>query len=297
MSHADAGRIAALKTLLGLPDTSAAATGAVGNATPGDGFNRFDFTMSGCPAIYLRPDRSGPLPAVLYCHAHGGAYGLGRHELLEGAWWLTAPLGPSLARAGFAVLAVDMPGFGGRVGEGSESALAKEGLWRGQPLFGQMIADQQSALGWLASQPEVDAGRIAAVGTSMGGLLAFWTAALDRRITAVAHLCVLADIAGLIEAGAHDLHGHFLTVPGLLNVSDMGAVAALIAPRPQFVAHGGADALTPAPARDTALATLRAAYSTADELETLLVPEAGHTETPEMRHALLDFLKRRLAPA
>ena len=32
---------------------------------------------------FLAPDGAGPFPAVLYCHAHGGNYDLGRRELTE----------------------------------------------------------------------------------------------------------------------------------------------------------------------------------------------------------------------
>ena len=40
-------------------------------------------------------------------------------------------------------------------------------------------------------------------------------AALDDRIKAVAHLCCFADYDTMIELGAHDGHGHYMTIPGL----------------------------------------------------------------------------------
>jgi pimeloyl-ACP methyl ester carboxylesterase len=247
------------------------------------------------PATLLRPVGDGPFPTVLYCHAHGGKYDLGRRELTEGAPWMSAPAGSDLLHAGYAVLCVDMPGFGDRQSEGTESALSKAALWHGQPLFGRMIQDLMAALSWLRAQGFVDTSRIATFGASMGAAHSYWLAALDPEICAAAHLIVLADIEPLIACGAHDRHGHFLTVPGLLNLAESGDIAALIAPRPQFVGHGGTDALTPETARLAALEKLRTAYGSLNTLETFFARESGHVETPEMRTAALAFLARAFA--
>ena len=128
-----------------------------------------------------------------------------------------------------------MPGFGDRQGEGSEAALAKAALWRGDCLFGQMLRDLRPGLGWLAAQAWAAPDRIAALGLSMGAAHACWLGALDLRIGAVAQLCMLADIGPLIETGAHDRHGIYLVVPGLLQLAEMGDIAGLVAPRPQFI--------------------------------------------------------------
>lgn len=240
------------------------------------------------------PDHPGPFPAVLYCHAHGGDHALGRRELTDGARWLSAPYLNDLVARGFAVLCIDMPGFGDRRSEGSESALSKAGLWQGRPLFGQMVAQQLAALEWLAAQSQVDPKRIATLGISMGGALAMWTAALAPGVSAAAHLCMFADMRGLIETGAHDRHGPYLTVPGLLQHCDMGDIAALIAPRPQFIGLGEDDPFTPPAARDPALDRVRAGYGAHNTLETFLSRGTGHKETPEMRKAVLSFLVRTL---
>ncbi|MCB1493693.1 MAG: prolyl oligopeptidase family serine peptidase [Rhodobiaceae bacterium] len=247
------------------------------------------------PATLCRPAAHAvPLPGILYCHAHGGRYDIGRRELLHGRDALIdPPYGPLLAARGFVVLCLDMAGFGDRQAEGTESALSKAALWNGQPLFGLMLADLSAGLDALAARPDVDPDRIAAFGISMGATHAYWLAALDDRVAAVAHLCAFSDIAGLIAAGGHDRHGHYMTVPGLLRQGDMGDVAALIAPRPHLVASGALDALTPPEALEPALARLRAAYCAAGARDRLLVftsPDTGHAETPAMRAAVLAFL-------
>jgi dienelactone hydrolase len=250
---------------------------------------------SAMPAVYLRPDHKGPGPAVLYCHAHGNSYATGADELTRGRPALQAPYGPALAALGIASLSIDLAPFGARQHEGPEDALAKAGLWRGRPLMGQMLAELAAALGWLAARPEIDAGRIATLGLSMGGTHAYWLAALDPRVAACAHLCVFADIAPLIASGAHELHGPYLTVPGLLAEGDMGDVAALVAPRPHYVALGAADPLTPEPARNAAIARLRAGYAAApDRLALHIAPGTGHAETARMRSGTLAFLRRHL---
>ena len=194
------------------------------------------------------------------------------------------------------MLAIDMPCFGGRAGV-TESAAAKAALWHGRSLAGQMLGELSSALDWLAAEPGTDAGRIGVFGLSMGATLGYWLGAVEPRLGAVAHLCCFADFGPLIEAGAHDRHGIYLTVPGLLEVATNGEIAGLIAPRPQFVGLGDADALTPPAAVDPALAALCAAYRAAGAEAALRVhrePDTGHVETPAMRSELLAFLRETL---
>ncbi len=244
----------------------------------------------------LEPEGGGPAPAVLYIHAHGNRYDIGAREVLDGREALHGPIGPELARAGFRVLAIDMPCFGGRAGT-QESAAAKAALWYGRSLAGQMLGELSSALDWLAADAGTDPERIGVYGLSMGATLGYWLGAVDPRVAAVAHLCCFADFAPLVESGAHDLHGPYLTVPGLLDLASNGEIAGLIAPRPQFVGLGEADSLTPPAAVGPALARLRAAYDAVGAGEALRVhlePGVGHQETEGMRRAVMDFLRESL---
>ncbi|KUF11538.1 alpha/beta hydrolase family protein [Pseudoponticoccus marisrubri] len=242
------------------------------------------------------PPPPGGFPALLYCHAHGGEFDLGRREMMAGARWTDGPIGPDLAASGVAVLCIDMPGFGSRRAEGPLDALAKAGLWQGRPLFGRMLAEQQQALSWLAAHPRVDAARIAAFGVSMGGALAFWLAALDKRLAAAAHHSILADMGPMIANGAHDRHGLYLTVPGLLQQAEIGDVAALVAPRPHYVGVNLGDRLCPPEAVRPALERLRAAYGPQGALEIHATELAHHGEAPGTRGRLLDFLAHRAFP-
>jgi hypothetical protein len=129
----------------------------------------------------------------------------------------------------------------------------------------------------------------------MGCVLSYWLAAMDERIAAVAHLCCFADFRTMIELGAHDGHGIYLTVPGLLSEVDGGSIAALVAPRPQLVCIGEADSLTPPLAVERAWAELEPAYADVrDRLELVSEPGIGHRETPRMREAALAFFATHL---
>lgn len=241
------------------------------------------------PALRLTPPTgtSEKMP-LIYCHAHGNRPEIGKTEVLEGRpALLNPPLGLALAQAGHTVLCPDMPGFGARQCEGTESALSKTCIWRGETLFGHMLEDLSSALDVVLQDNRSEVG---SVGFSMGAFLSLWLAALRPEISACAHMCGVAALAPLVTSGAHDLHGPYLTVPGLLRGHDLPDVAALVAPRPQFMAAGLRDPLTPPEALLPARDRLEAAYGKALGLTIHIEEEGGHLETPRMRQAMMAFL-------
>jgi dienelactone hydrolase len=245
----------------------------------------------------IRPQHDRPVPAILCIHAHGFRYEIGASELLDGRAGLQSAPGMAFAAMGFAALMVDMPAFGLRA-EPGESARTKARLWRGRSLAGQMVGEQAAAFAWLAARDDILADSIGVYGMSMGATLGYWLAAVEPRIACVAHLCCFADFASLIETGAHDLHGIYLTVPGLLNLAGNGEIAGRIAPRPQFIGIGDQDPLTPPAAVDFALAQTRHAYEQAGAGGRLVVHrelESGHVETPAMRAAVTGFFHQHLA--
>ena len=252
------------------------------------------------PALLCRPQSTGSRqPAVLYAHAHGHNYGIGRRELVDGRPAVAEPAyGPLLAARGYVALCLDMATFGERAGVG-ESALAKARHWQGATLFGDMLSDLARGLDCLAGRSDVDPARIGVLGLSMGATQAYWLAALDERVAAVAHLCAFASLRRLVESGAHDLHGTYMTVPGLLAEWDTGEIAGLVAPRPQLIGVGLGDPLTPRAAFEEAWRDVRAAYRRAgaeDRLTACVEPESGHRESRSMGDKVLEFLDRHLKP-
>jgi hypothetical protein len=129
--------------------------------------------------------------------------------------------------------------------EGTEGALAKAALWRGETLMGRMLGDLMAGLDALAAERGSMRAGSERWACRWGRPMPIGWRRWTTGSTAVAHLCAFADMGPLIASGAHDLHGIYMSVPGLLAEGDMGDVAALIAPRPQFIAYGGRDPLTP----------------------------------------------------
>lgn len=246
------------------------------------------------PAYFVRPIHlEGPVPAILYNHAHGGEYHIGKEEFIAGRGALQSPAyAEEFARRGWVGLCIDHWAFGKRHGR-SESSVFKQMLWNGQVLWGMMVYDSVRALDYLLSRPEVDARRVATVGMSMGSTMAWWLAALDERVKVCADICCLTDYETLIEEDGLDRHGVYYYVPGLLKHFSAAQINELIVPRPHLGVAGTLDGLTPVKGLDKIDAHLKDAYAKAGAPHAwkLLRYECDHTEIPEMRQEVLKWLE------
>jgi cephalosporin-C deacetylase-like acetyl esterase len=252
------------------------------------------------PAILLIPDnRQTPAPGLLYIHAHGGTYQLGKEELLLGRNILPA-YAPLCAEKGIVALAIDSWCFSERrhnpEGNQGEMDAFKLMLWRGQVLWGMMMFDEFQAVSYLSSRPEVDPARIGAFGLSMGSTKAWWLAALDPRLKLCVDLCCLTDYEELIKIKNLKGHGIYYYVPRLLQHFQTRQINELIVPRPHLSLNGRNDLLTP-PAgvervRDHLLPLYRE-YGRADDCQIELF-DCGHEETPAMRKLVLQWFDKHL---
>lgn len=251
------------------------------------------------PVWLVRPDDSRVRPLILYAHAHGGRFEIGKNELLEGRPALQdPPLGIALAKAGYHVVSWDARGFGARRSL-TEGRWTKAALWRGRSPWGLMLEDAERVLSWALGENDVDADRTAVLGLSMGALLALWLSAIDLRLHVCVELCCLANIEDLTATGDHDRHAPYFMVPGWLDHGDSLDLCRLIAPRPHLVGAGAQDHLTPLASLKTigdAMAAHYAEQGHADRWQMLVDPETGHEETPDHRAAVLGFLERFLGP-
>ncbi len=245
------------------------------------------------PAYFTRPhNSSGPMPAVLYNHAHGGDYILGKDELIDGRAALQSPTyAEALACAGYAALCIDTWAFGERRGR-SEGHIFKHMLWHGQVLWGMMVYDNLRAADYLVSRDDVDENRIATLGISMGSTMAWWTAALDERIKVTIDICCLTDFHALIDAQHLDGHGVYYYVPSLLKHFTTAQINALIAPRAHLSLAGDYDTLTPPAGLDRIDAELKQVYADAGAKGAweLVRYEIGHFETADMRARIMAYL-------
>jgi hypothetical protein len=249
------------------------------------------------PAYFVRPPgQNGPLPTILYNHAHGLNYALGKDELLAGRIELQdPPYAQELTRRGFAALCFDTWGFGERRGR-TESEIFKHMLWSGQVMWGMMVYDSLCALDYLVARPDVDADRLGTLGLSMGSTMAWWVAALDTRVKVCVDICCLTDFQALIDSRGLDGHGIYYYVPGLLKHFTTAQINALIAPRPHLSLAGNFDPLTPPAGLDRIDAELGKVYGAqgASDAWKLARYETGHFETAAMRAEILSFLHRWL---
>ena len=258
-------------------------------------------------ALLLVPTvRKGPVPAVLWLHSSTPDK---TQVIIPGTNGGAEPLGEVLVRAGYAVLSPDSYWHGDRAGSGPSGTAAtgrteqedlfKLNLWLGRTLWGMFVRDDQIALDYLCSRPEVDATRIGATGMSMGSTRAWWLAAVDDRVEAVAAVACLTRYQNLIAHGQLRAHGVYYFVNGLLKHFDTEGVLALIAPRPFLALTGELDAGSPADGvRDLerAVGGTYRALGAGDRFRNVLYPEVGHAYTPEMRAEMLAWFARWLRP-
>lgn len=226
--------------------------------------------------LLVPDDATAPVPGVLAVHGHGPdpwLYDFGADAVAgpepadpDAALALASqcpPFGAELARAGFAVLAPDLRGFGAR-SDGWPSGhhlcdleLAQH-LARGQlPLTGH-LHDLQRGLDVLARHPAIDPDRIGAVGFSLGGTLVLHLAVLDHRVRALVVSGGFSDPRAAARV-PFDVCG-IQVMPGMLAELDHVALGAAIAPRPLLIETGIDDVLWPAADAGRAATRLAAVY-------------------------------------
>jgi len=252
------------------------------------------------PALLLIPERRQErAPGLLYIHAHGGTYDVGKEELLVGRKVLPA-YAPVCAAKGLVTLAIDSWCFSGRKhdpdGRNGEMDAFKLMLWRGQVLWGMMLFDEFQAVSYLASRPEVDPARLGVFGLSMGATKAWWLAGLDPRLKLCIDLCCLTDYEELIRIKNLKGHSIYYYVPSLLKHFQAHQINELIVPRAHLSLNGRQDLLTP-PAgveriRDHLLPLYRRYGREADCRIELF--DCGHEETPAMRQLADQWLDQHL---
>jgi len=131
------------------------------------------------PAIlYLPQPLRGRVPAILIVNGHGG----------DKYSWYAFYSGILYARAGAAVLTYDPAGEGERNRDRKSGTRAHDKVEEpeemGRRLGGLMMTDLIQAVSCLSQRPEVDPGRIAAMGYSMGSFVTALTGAVDTRLKA-----------------------------------------------------------------------------------------------------------------
>ncbi|GGG03052.1 putative hydrolase YtaP [Paenibacillus albidus] len=249
------------------------------------------------PAYVATPlTGTGPFPLVIFNHSHGGNYANGRNELIRSSAYLQpVSFAKALTDLGYAVCCIDMWCFNERGGQ-TESECVKGMLWQGQVMWGMMLYDNKRLVDYMCSRPDIDPSRIGTIGMSMGGLMAWWLAALDERIQVTVDICGQVDAQTLIAKRGLDHHGFYSYVPGLLKYFTTLEIQKRIVPRPRMSLVGRNDRMCPLDGVGLLAAGLAEAYREAGQPGNWqpITASGGHMETLEMRTAWEQFLVQHL---
>jgi dienelactone hydrolase len=286
-----------------------------------------DGTVERVPVLLVRPESGAdgrPRPAVIVLHGTGGTKEKMRPWLVD------------LARRGIIGVAIDARYHGGRAG-GAEGAVAYNAAitraWRARsgepqehPFYYDTCWDLWRTLDYLEARKDVDPRRIGMLGTSMGGIETWLSAAVDGRVAvavpaigvqsfrwslehgnwqgrartiAAAHQAAAADL-GEPEVNARVCRALWdKVIPGILGPFDGPSMIRLFAGRPLLILNGELDPNCPLGGAEVAFAAAQDAFKAAgapDRLEINVARGVGHTVTPEQRKVALDWLVRWLKP-
>jgi dienelactone hydrolase len=235
---------------------------SVGDTTPADvGFSFRDVEFETADGITLSgwymPSSNGA--AVVLLHGAGST----RSSVLDHA--------VVLARHGYGVMLFDARGHGRSGGRAMDLG------WYGD-------RDTSAAVTFLRSQPDVDDGRIAAVGMSMGGEQAIGAAAADTRIQAVVAEGATNRVAG-DKAWLPDEYGWRGAIQEGIEWLTYSTVDLLTDAEPPMALHASAAAAAPRPMLLIAAGNVATeghasryiAGASPETVEVWVVPDTGHT--------------------
>ena len=239
------------------------------------------------PVYVLVPNGiTTPRPVVLALHGHG----YGAREIV-GLWEdgseRQTPRGYqrdfacALAERGFVVVAPELLGFGDLRSDLDEYSTCHRAsayaISLGYTLPGLRVADAWASVKYAQTMPEADASRIGVMGISGGGMIAFYTAAVEPQVRA----CVVSGYFCNTPAGIHGSEHCFCNyVPGLLRLGDFADLSGLIAPRPMLVEAADHDEIFSIAAVRATVRQARRCWRTFDR------PNALQTDYFEDSHAI-----------
>ena len=186
--------------------------------------------------LYRPAGRPGPFPAVVSPHGHW------RYGRFENSEFNSVPARAiNLARQGHVVFAYDMVGWNDTRQVPHGFAGAREELWLIGTL-GLQLWNSIRVVDYLASLPDVDAGRIGVTGASGGATQGFLLAAVDDRI---GYSAPVNMVSFLMQGGSPCENAPLLRID-THNVE----FAAAFAPKPQLLVSATGDWTVNTPAEE-----------------------------------------------
>ena len=192
-------------------------------------------------------------------------------------------VGRILARRGWLTVVIDAPAHGEdhRPGEPKELAAWNWRVEHGKDLVDGFILHAKAVLDHLVLTNQTDPAKVAAVGTSRGGFLAFHLAAAESRIRCVGGISPVTDLAALREFDA-------TTNRAAVDSLALAALAPRLAGRPAWISIGNNDARV---STEAAIAFSRALVAAAKPGTEPIPVELVVNATPGHRSTVLDHTR------
>ncbi|NQV25191.1 MAG: acetylxylan esterase [Rhodopirellula sp.] len=278
----------------GFPQEHAPLTPRVLGTLQRDGYRIEKVTFQTLPDVFMTanayvPDLPGKRPAVLCVHGH----------------WKGAKQDPhvqarciGLARLGFFVLAVDAFGAGERgigkaLGEYHGEMVAATLYPIGRPLSGLQVYENQRAVDYLLTRPEVDGERLGITGASGGGNQSMYAGAFDERFKAVVPVCSVGNYQAYLGAACCMCE----VVPGALQFTEEWGVLSLTAPQALMIVSATRDAFQFSVGEaQKSLAFVKPVFQLYDRPANIrhAIFESTHDYNQPMREAMYGWMTRHL---
>jgi len=154
-----------------------------------------------------------------------------------------------------------------------EDHVALNLIMSGGHITGLRLSYLQSLLDYLCSLPFVDSKKVGCVGWSMGGGLALYLAAVDKRLKVVEISNYFGTYRGTFMRKRRSIDNY---IPDILSFGEMADVACLIAPRPLLIEGGKRDPEFPKEAFMQGVKALKNCYKGHEERLTWQLMPGGH---------------------
>jgi dienelactone hydrolase len=262
----------------------------------------------------LKPKGVGPFPAVLLLHDHSAIFDIGKEKVIR-PWEISEKrmkssqdlvdksyggryIGDELAKRGYVCFAIDAHHWGDRGGGGYEAqqAVASNMFNLGMSFAGLNAYEDVRSAEFLASLPDVDNNRVAAMGLSMGSFRTWQVCAMSDQMHAGVAICWMATQKGLMTYFNNQTGGNSafsMLHPGAVNFLDYPDIASLACPKPMLFFNGEKDKLFPVKSVKEAYAKMRKVWESQNvdhKLVTKLfpVPHEFNLKMQEEAFAWLD---------
>ncbi len=251
-----------------------------------DGYSIEKVYVETLPGYYLggnlyRPrGKQGKFPGVLTPHGHW------KNGRLEHTDLASVPgRAINLARQGYVVFAYDMVGYNDTKQTPHAFGSGREHLWSFHP-FALQTWNSLRAADFLASLPDVDAGRLAMTGASGGGTQTFILAAIDERIG--------VDVPVNMISASMQGGSPCENAPGLRHDTTNVEIGALMAPRPMLLVSATGDWTKNVPLIE--FPVIRQIYSLYDAVSRVEVVQfdSPHNYHQRSREAMYAFFSKHV---